>query len=315
MRKPPAAPTRHPRVRPPQDHPRPGRAGAQPQERRPGDPARRAGGVHGAVRLGQVVAGVRHHLRRGAAPLRGEPVGLRAPVPGDDAEARCGPHRRAVAGHLHRAEDHVEEPALHGRHRHRDLRLPAPAVRPRRRALLAGHGAAHREPDRAADGGPGAGPARGHAALPAGADRARPQGRVQEGAGGAAEEGLPARQGQRRSSTRSPTRPSSTRSTSTTSTWWWTAWWCGGDIATRLADSFETALELADGIAIAEFADRPLSSPSPRTSRGEGRGEGQQRARTSQGQGPVSPTFGARSCPSPQPSPRKRGEGARRASG
>jgi excinuclease ABC subunit A len=31
------------------------------------------------------------------------------------------------------------------------------------------------------------------------------------------------------------------------------------DIATRLADSFETALGLADGIAIAEFADKPLS--------------------------------------------------------
>jgi excinuclease ABC subunit A len=31
-----------------------------------------------------------------------------------------------------------------------------------------------------------------------------------------------------------------------------------GDIATRLADSFETALELADGIVIAEFADRPI---------------------------------------------------------
>ncbi|MBN8995766.1 MAG: excinuclease ABC subunit UvrA [Rhizobiales bacterium] len=32
------------------------------------------------------------------------------------------------------------------------------------------------------------------------------------------------------------------------------------DIATRLADSFQTALELADGIAIAEFADRPNPS-------------------------------------------------------
>jgi excinuclease ABC subunit A len=30
------------------------------------------------------------------------------------------------------------------------------------------------------------------------------------------------------------------------------------DVATRLADSFETALDLADGIAIAEFADKPL---------------------------------------------------------
>ncbi|MCL4764745.1 MAG: excinuclease ABC subunit UvrA [Hyphomicrobiaceae bacterium] len=40
------------------------------------------------------------------------------------------------------------------------------------------------------------------------------------------------------------------------------------DIATRLADSFETALGLADGIAVVEFADRPLGasgdkSPSP----------------------------------------------------
>ncbi|HJZ31608.1 MAG TPA: excinuclease ABC subunit UvrA [Hyphomicrobiaceae bacterium] len=32
------------------------------------------------------------------------------------------------------------------------------------------------------------------------------------------------------------------------------------DVGTRLADSFETALELADGIAIAEFADRPLAA-------------------------------------------------------
>ncbi len=33
-----------------------------------------------------------------------------------------------------------------------------------------------------------------------------------------------------------------------------------GDIAARLADSFETALELADGIAIVEFADAPASA-------------------------------------------------------
>ncbi|MBL8791882.1 MAG: excinuclease ABC subunit UvrA, partial [Rhizobiales bacterium] len=36
------------------------------------------------------------------------------------------------------------------------------------------------------------------------------------------------------------------------------------DIATRLADSFETALKLADGLAVAEFADRPL--PKSQTS-------------------------------------------------
>jgi len=42
-----------------------------------------------------------------------------------------------------------------------------------------------------------------------------------------------------------------------------------GDIASRLADSFETALELADGIAVVEFADKaPLSLPgSTRQSR------------------------------------------------
>ena len=254
--KPPAPP------RPPQDHPRPGRAGAQPQECRPGDPARRAGGVHGAVRLGQVVAGVRHHLRRRPAALCGEPVGLCAPVPGDDAEARCGPHRRALAGHLHRAEDHLQEPALHGRHRHRDLRLPAPAVRARRRALLAGHGPAHREPDGAADGRPGAGAARGHAALPAGADRARAGRASTARSWPSCRRRASSASRSTASSTRSPTRPSSTRSTSTTSTWWWTAWSCGRTSPRRLADSFETALELADGIAIAEFADKPLKAVS-----------------------------------------------------
>jgi excinuclease ABC subunit A len=50
-----------------------------------------------------------------------------------------------------------------------------------------------------------------------------------------------------------------------------------GDIKTRLADSFETALQLADGIAVVELADKPLSSPSTRQKSGEGQkpGEGQ----------------------------------------
>nr|WP_210160352.1 excinuclease ABC subunit UvrA [Hyphomicrobium denitrificans] len=47
------------------------------------------------------------------------------------------------------------------------------------------------------------------------------------------------------------------------------------DLGTRLADSFEQALKLSDGLAITEFVDRPLNSPSPRK-RGEGQGEGQQ---------------------------------------
>ena len=49
-----------------------------------------------------------------------------------------------LAGHLHRAEDHLAQPALDGRHRHRDLRLPAPALRRASASLFAGHGPAHR---------------------------------------------------------------------------------------------------------------------------------------------------------------------------
>jgi excinuclease ABC subunit A len=56
------------------------------------------------------------------------------------------------------------------------------------------------------------------------------------------------------------------------------------DIATRLADSFETALSLADGIAIAEFADRPLASAATRREESEG---GEASARGSEGAGRV----------------------------
>ena len=56
---------------------------------------------------------------------------------------------------------------------------------------------AHREPDRQPDGRPHHGHARGNPALSAGAGRARAQGRVPQGAGGAAEARLPAGQGRR----------------------------------------------------------------------------------------------------------------------
>ena len=75
-------------------------------------------------------------------------LGLCAPVPGDDAEAGRRPDRRPLAGDLDRAEDHLEEPALDRRHRHRDLRLHAPALGARRHPLLARHRPADREPDR-----------------------------------------------------------------------------------------------------------------------------------------------------------------------
>jgi excinuclease ABC subunit A len=215
--------------------------------------------------LGQVLARLRHDLCRGPAPLCRKPVGLCAAVSRDDAEARCRPDRRAVAGHFHRAEDHQPQPALDRRHRDRDLRLHAAAVRPRRRALFARHRPADRKPDRQPDGRPGDGAGRRHAALPAGAGGARAQGRVPQGTRRLPHEaGLPAGQDRRRSITRSPMCRRSTRSSSTTSTWWWTGSWCARTSPTRLADSFETALKLADGLAIAEFADKPLPTRKDR---------------------------------------------------
>ena len=82
---------------------------AQSQECRCRDSPRHADRAHRPVRLGQILARLRHHLCRGPAPLCREPVGLCAPVPGTDAEAGCGPYRGPVAGHFHRAEDHLQE--------------------------------------------------------------------------------------------------------------------------------------------------------------------------------------------------------------
>src|SRR5207237_1339870 len=78
------------------------------------------------------------------------------------------------------------------------------------------------------------------------------------------------------------------------------------DLATRLADSLEQALKLADGLAVVEFADAP--SPSPHSpsktgvnalSMGEGRGGG------SRG---MSPSVRNRTTPTLNPSPQGGGE-------
>ena len=112
------------------------RAHAQPQEHRPRHPEEPARRDHGPVGIGQVEPGVRHALRRRPAPLRREPVGVRAPVPAADGQARRRRHRGPVAGDLDRAEGDLAQPALDRRHGHRDPRLPAPAVRARRHAVL-----------------------------------------------------------------------------------------------------------------------------------------------------------------------------------
>ncbi len=81
--------------------------------------------------------------------------------------------------------------------RDRDLRLHAPPVGAGRRSLFAGDRTADRQPDRVADGRPGPGDAGGHAALSAGADRARAQGRIPQGADRPAEARVSARQDRR----------------------------------------------------------------------------------------------------------------------
>jgi excinuclease ABC subunit A len=80
--------------------------------------AQPAGGAHRRERQRQVVAGLRYDLRRGPAPLCGEPLLVCAAVPGADGEAPRGLHRRPQPGHRHRAEGGEQEPALDGGHGH-----------------------------------------------------------------------------------------------------------------------------------------------------------------------------------------------------
>ena len=54
---------------------------------------------------------------------------------------------------------------------------------------------------------------------------------------------------------RSRTSPRSTKSTSMTSRWWLTAWWCARTLRRGWPIRIETALDLSDGLLIAEEAD------------------------------------------------------------
>ena len=58
------------------------------------------------------------YMRRGngATSSRSRPTRVSSSAPG--AEAAGGLHRRTFAGHLYRAEDREQEPALDGRNRH-----------------------------------------------------------------------------------------------------------------------------------------------------------------------------------------------------
>ena len=84
-----------------------------------------------------------------------------------------------------------------------------------------------------------------------------------------------------------------------------------GDIKSRLADSFETGLGLADGLMIAEFADKPILTPSSRK-RGEGRGEGRQqtkaKALSADAEDSLTGETNPAAAPHPNPLPVKDGE-------
>ena len=149
------------------------RATAQPAQPLGLHPAQYADGGHGALGIRQVLARVRHHLRRGPAALCGDALGLRTAVFRPDGTAGCGRHRRPLTGHLHRAEDDLAQPALDGGHNHGDLRLPAASLRIRRPAALSAVRAADHSPDGGPDRGThrGAGSGRAHHGLrSAGAD-------------------------------------------------------------------------------------------------------------------------------------------------
>ncbi len=172
-------------------HPHPRRTHAQPQERQPRPSPPPADRRHRAVGIGQEFARVRHALRGGAAKVRRVAFGVCAAVPAADGKAGRRPDRRPLAGDLDRAEGDVAQPALDRRHRHRDPRLPAAAVRAGRRPVLPRPSrAAPCGDDHLADGRRDAGAPRGHAADDRRAGGRQPEGRAAGAVRRAARQGL-----------------------------------------------------------------------------------------------------------------------------
>ena len=95
----------------------------------------------------QVHARLRHPVRRGPAALPRVAQRLRAPVRAARVAAGRGRDLRHPAHGGDRAAHQPRRPQEHGRHAHRDLPLPAPALREARHAALPGL----RRADRAAE--------------------------------------------------------------------------------------------------------------------------------------------------------------------
>ena len=150
----------------------------------------------------------------------------------------------------------LAQPAVHGRHHHRGLRLPPPALRPHRRAALP-QGRVGRHPaDAPADRRPGPRAARGHPLPGAGARGARSQGQLRD----APRPTWPSRaspgRGSTARSTSSPTKLDLARYETHTIEVIVDRLVKREGIDRRLTESLETALELADGVAEVELVPK-----------------------------------------------------------
>ena len=99
-------------------------------------PAQRVDRRHGRQRFGEILAGVRHPVCRGPAPLRRDVFALCAAVPGPHGPAAGRPHRGHSAGHRHRPDQSGAHLALDRRHHDGAQRSSEAAVRARRGAAL-----------------------------------------------------------------------------------------------------------------------------------------------------------------------------------
>ena len=104
------------------------RPAAQPQRRRRRNSAEQADRHHRPERIRKIQSGLRHDLCRRSTALCRIAFGLRPPVSRSAGTAGCRFHRRTFAGDFDRTKDGVAQSAIHGRNRHGNLRLSAPAV-------------------------------------------------------------------------------------------------------------------------------------------------------------------------------------------
>ena len=249
---------------------RPRRARAQPAQHLARAAARPADRLHRAVGLGQVVAGLRHHLRRGPAPLRRVAV---APTPGSSSARWTSPTSTSSRA--------CRRPSRSTRSRRRATRARRSApiteiydylrllyARIGRAALPRARRPAGQRQTPAADRRPRPRAARGHPLPGAGPGRAGPQGRVRGAARRPGQAGLRPGPGRRRDRRARPSAPSvdagplraahhrgRRRPAGPAAT----------GIERRLTDSLETALQLAEGVAEVELVPREGEDAEPET--------------------------------------------------